>query len=320
MYVERAGSGLWEGAAATVTPAGRVIVRMGTNPHGQGHETIFAQIAADALQIDVADVTVEHGDSAVVPRGVGTFGSRSTTIGGSALVVTLEKIKSRVVQIAAHLLEAAPADIMWNDGRLHVRGAPDRSVTFRDVATAAHQLGRLPPGAEVGLSASGTFALAGPVFPFGAYAAAVEVDVETGEVRVARLVSVDDAGRIINPLLAEGQVVGAMAQGLAQVFWEEASYAEDGQALFGSFAEYALPRAEWMPPVESALMETPSPLNPLGAKGIGEAGTIGTPAAVANAVMDALAPYGVHHVDFPLTPQRIWQAIRASGRTPSARP
>lgn len=320
MYVERAGSGLWEGAAATVTPAGRVIVRIGSNPHGQGHETIFAQIAADVLQIDVADVTVQHGDSAVVPRGVGTFGSRSTTIGGSALVVTLEKIKSRAVQIAARLLEAAPADIAWEDGRLHVRGAPDRSVTFREVAAAAHQLGRLPHGAEIGLSASGTFALPGPVFPFGAYAAAVDVDVETGEITVERLVAVDDAGRIINPLLAEGQVVGAVAQGLAQALWEEAVYTEDGQALFGSFAEYALPRAEWLPAIQTALTETPSPLNPLGAKGIGEAGTIGVPGAIANAVMDALASHGVHHLDFPFTPQRIWQALRASGRTPSAQP
>jgi carbon-monoxide dehydrogenase large subunit len=315
MYVERAGSGLWEGAAATVTPAGRVIVRIGSNPHGQGHETIFAQIAADVLQIDVADVTVEHGDSAVVPRGVGTFGSRSTTIGGSALVVTLEKIKSRAVQIAAHLLEAAPADIAWEGGRLHVRGAPDRSVTFRDVAAAAHQIGRLPRGAEIGLSASGTFALPGPVFPFGAYAAAVGVDVETGEISVERLVAVDDAGRIVNPLLAEGQVIGAVAQGVAQAFWEEAAYTEDGQALFGSFAEYALPRAEWMPAVRSALMETPSPLNPLGAKGIGEAGTIGAPAAVANAVMDAVARYGIGHLDMPLTPQKVWRALRAAAAT-----
>jgi carbon-monoxide dehydrogenase large subunit len=320
MYVERAGSGLWEGAAATVTPAGRVIVRIGSNPHGQGHETIFAQIAADALQIDAADVTVEHGDSAVVPRGVGTFGSRSTTIGGSAVFVVLEKIAARVKEIAAHLLEASSADIVWENGRLHVRGAPERALTLRDVAAAAYQPGRLPPGGDLGLSASGTFALPGPVFPFGAYAATVAVDVETGEISVEGFVAVDDAGRIINPLLAEGQVVGAVAQGLGQAFWEEAVYADDGQAVTASFAEYAMPRAMSVPSVQSELLETLSPLNPLGAKGIGEAGTIGTPSAIANAVMDALAPYGVRHLDFPLTPQKIWRALRASGRTPPARP
>lgn len=319
LYVERAGSGLWEGAAATVTPAGRVIVRIGSNPHGQGHETTFAQIAADALQIDVADVTVEHGDSAVVPRGVGTFGSRSTTIGGSAVLVVVGKIAARAKEIAAHLLEASPADIVWDGGRLHVRGAPERALTLRDVAAAAYQPGRLPPGAELGLAASGTFALPGPVFPFGAYAAVVEVDPETGEISVERFVAIDDAGRIVNPLLAEGQVIGAVAQGLGQSFWEEAVYTDDGQAVSASFAEYALPRAVSVPPVLSELMETPSPFNPLGAKGIGEAGTIGAPGAIANAVMDALASRGVRHLDFPFTPQKIWQALRAPGQTPPAR-
>lgn len=324
LYVERAGSALWEAAAATVTPAGRVIVRLGSNPHGQGHETIFAQIAAEMLQVDLADVTVQHGDSAVVPRGVGTFGSRSTTIGGSALVTALEKIKGQTVRIAAHLLEAAPGDIAWEDGRLHVKGAPDRAVTLREVAAAAYQPGRLPPGTELGLQASGTFALRSPVFPFGAYAARVEVDPETGEVAVRRFVAVDDAGRIVNPLLAEGQVAGAVAQGLGEAFWEEVVHTDDGQAVTDTFTEYALPRAVSLPVVQSELMETPSPLNPLGAKGIGEAGTIGTPAVIANAVLDALAPLGIRHLDVPLTPQKIWQALRgvqtSPGRSPPYRP
>jgi carbon-monoxide dehydrogenase large subunit len=311
LYVERAGSGLWESAAVDVTPAGRAVVRTGSNPHGQGHETIFAQIAAEMLQLDLADITVEHGDSAVVPRGVGTFGSRSTTIGGSALVVTLEKIKARVLRLAAHLLEASPADLMWEDGRVYVRGAPERFLTLRDVASAAYQPGRVPRGEELGLSAASTFTLPGPVFPFGAYAAAVSVDVETGAVTVENLVAVDDAGRIVNPLLAEGQVLGAVAQGLGEVFWEIVAYTEDGQAVSTSFAEYPIPRAASLPPVQSVLGETPSPLNPLGAKGIGEAGTIGTPAAVANAVMAALASRGVRHIDLPLTPQKVWQALHA---------
>jgi len=320
LYVERAGSGLWESAAVHVTPAGRTVVRTGSNPHGQGHETTFAQIAAEWLQVDLTDVTVEHGDSAVVPRGVGTFGSRSTTIGGSALVVTLEKIRARVVRLAAHLLEASVDDIAWEDGRLHVRGAPDRFLTLRDVASAAYQPGRVPPGEELGLSAASTFTLPGPVFPFGAYAAAVAVDEDTGEVTVEQLVAVDDAGRIVNPLLAEGQVLGAVAQGLGEALWEAVVYTEDGQAVSSSFAEYALPRAAWLPPMHSVLGETPSPLNPLGAKGIGEAGTIGTPAAVANAVMAALASRGVRHLDFPFTPQKVWQALRAEPRTRPARP
>ena len=310
LYVERAGSQLWESAAVAVAPSGRVVVRTGSNPHGQGHETTFAQIAADVLQVDPGTVTVEHGDSAVVPRGVGTFGSRSTTIGGSALVVTLEKIRTKAEAIAAHLLEAAAGDIEWSGGRLHVRGAPQRSVAFTEVAAAAYQPARLPRGLEMGLEASGIFSLPGPVFPFGAYGAVVEVDPDTGTVSLVQLAAVDDAGRIVNPLLAEGQVIGAVIQGLGQVFSEAFVYGDDGQALTASFADYALLRAADAPAVHSEFQETPSPFNPLGAKGIGEAGTIAAPPAVANAVMDALAPLGIRHVDFPFTPARIWEVIR----------
>lgn len=314
LYVERAGSGLWESAAVSVTPGGRVIVRTGSSSHGQGHETTFAQIAAEMLRVDLGEVTVEHGDSAIVPRGVGTFGSRSTAIGGSALVVTLDKIKTKASTIAAHLLEAAAEDIEWDGDRLHVRGAPQRGVTFREVAAAAYQPGRLPASIEMGLQATGVFALPGPVFPFGAYAAVVEIDADNGATRVLKLAAVDDAGRVVNPLLAEGQVIGATVQGLGQAFSESVVYAEDGQPLTASFMDYALLRAGDAPVVHSEFLETPSPLNPLGAKGIGEAGTIAAPAAVANAVMDALAPLGIRHVDFPFTPARIWELIRTSKR------
>ncbi len=312
LYVERAGGGLWESAAVSVTPAGRVVVRIGSTPTGQGHVTVFSQIAAEMLQVDLESITVEQGDSAVVPRGVGTFGSRSTTIGGSALVGALERVKSKAETIAAHLLEAAPQDIVWAGGRLHIRGAPDRGLTLAEVARAAYQPGRLPSGIEMGLDAQHIFRLSGPVFPFGVYGAVVEVDPQTGEVEVRRLIAVDDAGRIINPLLAEGQVIGAVAQGLGQAFYEEVIYGDDGQLLTTTFAEYALARAPHVPAVASEFLETPSPLNPLGAKGIGEAGTIAAPAAIANAVCDALAPLGIRHLDFPLTPQRIWQAISAA--------
>lgn len=311
VYVERAGSALWESAAVTVTPAGRVIVRIGSTPNGQGHVTIFSQIAADALQVNLEAVTVEQGDSAVVPRGVGTFGSRSTTIGGSALLRAVEKVRAKAMQIAAHLLEGRPDDIAWADGRLYVRGAPDRALTFPEVAAAAYQPGRLPEGIGMGLDALEIFRLPSPVFPFGAYGSVVEIDTMTGEIRLLRLVAVDDAGRIVNPLLAEGQVIGGSVQGLGEALIEEAVYGDDGQFLTTTFSEYGIPHAGQVPAVSSEFLETPSPLNPLGAKGIGETGCIATPAAVGNAVMDALAQRGIRHLDFPLTPRRVWEAITA---------
>lgn len=313
MYVERAGTLLWESAAASVAPSGRLVIRMGSTPQGQGHETTFAQIAADALELDLEAITVEHGDSAVVPRGVGTFGSRSTTVGGSALLVALEKIQAKAVRIAAHLLEAAPEDIQRDHGRYIVRGAPSRAVTFPEIAAAAYQPGRLPREIEMGLSATGVFALPGPVFPSGAYAAMVEIQRESGEVQVLKIVAVDDAGRIVNPLLAEGQVLGGIVQGLGETLVEEAVYDDGGQLITGTFGDYGIIRAVHAPHVVSEFIETPSPFNPLGAKGIGEAGAIATPAALANAVMDALAPLGVRHADLPLTPEKLWRLLRDHG-------
>ncbi|MBI3998463.1 MAG: molybdopterin-dependent oxidoreductase, partial [Armatimonadetes bacterium] len=312
LYVERAGGGLWESAAVIVNPSGRVVVRTGSNSHGQGHQTSFAQIAADLLGLTPEAVVVEQGDSAVVPRGVGTFGSRSTTIGGSALVVALEKIRAKATSIAARLLEAAPEDIAWDGDRLHVRGSPERAVTFAQVAAAAYDPARLR-GIELGLDASGYFALPGPVFPFGAYMAAVEVDRETGQLHVLRFVAVDDAGRIVNPMLAEGQVFGSTIQGLGEALIEEVRYDETGQLATGTFMDYGLPRATDVPPLQSEFMETPSPFNPLGAKGIGESGTIATPATIANAVADALAPLGVRHVDVPFVPAKLWRIMARAG-------
>lgn len=310
LYVERAGSQLWESAAVSVSPAGRVTAKLGSTSSGQGHETTFAQIAADALQINPDAVTVLQGDSAVVPRGVGTFGSRSVTIGGSALWTALERVKVKANRIAGVLLEAPVADLVWSDGRIHVRGAPDRGLTFAEIAAAAYQPAKLPAEVEMGLDAQAIFRLPGPVFPFGAYAAAVSVDPETGEISVLKFVAVDDAGRIVNPLLAEGQVIGAAVQGLGQSFVEQVAYGDDGQLLTATFSDYALLRAERAPVIHSEFLETQSPFNPLGAKGIGEAGAIATPAAVASAVHDALRLLGVRHLDFPFTPQRVWQAIR----------
>ena len=309
-YVERAGTGLWEAAAINVSPDGRVVARIGSTPHGQGHETTFAQIAADALGVPPDRITVEHGDSAVVPRGVGTFGSRSITCGGSALWVAAKKLEDKAARIAAHLLEAAPTDLARDGDRYAVRGAAARGVSFAEVAAAAYQPGRLPRDMELGLDATATFALPSPVFPSGAYVAVVEVEAETGAVRILSLVAVDDGGRIVNPFLAEAQVIGAVAQGIGEVFLEEAVFDETGQPLTTTFGEYAMPRAANTPPVHGVFVETLSPYNPLGAKGVGEAGSIAAPPAVANAVMDALAPLGIRHLDLPLRPERLWRAIR----------
>jgi carbon-monoxide dehydrogenase large subunit len=309
-YVERAGTGLWEAAAVTVAPDGRVVVRIGSTPQGQGHETTFAQIAAEALGVSPERITVEHGDSAIVPRGMGTFGSRSITCGGSALWVAAHKVVDKAARIAAHLLEAAPADLVREADRYAVRGAASRGVSFAEIAAAAYQPGRLPRDMELGLDAAATFTLPGPVFPSGAYVAVVEVEAETGAVRILALVAVDDAGRVINPFLAEAQVVGAVAQGIGETLFEEAVFDEAGQPLTTTFGEYAMPRAANTPPVHGVFVETLSPFNPLGAKGVGEAGSIAAPPAVANAVMDALAPLGITHLDLPLRPERIWRAIR----------
>ncbi|MBI2201837.1 MAG: molybdopterin-dependent oxidoreductase, partial [Armatimonadetes bacterium] len=260
-------------------------------------------------------VTVVQGDSAVVPRGVGTFGSRSTTIGGSALLTALERVKAKANRVAGALLEAPAADIVWSDGRIHVRGAPDRALTFTEVAAAAYQPAKLPADVEMGLDAQAVFRLSGLVFPFGAYAAVVDIAPDTGATSVVKLVAVDDAGRIVNPLLAEGQVIGAAVQGLGQSFVEQVVYGTDGQLLTATFADYALLRAERSPEILTEFLETPSPLNPLGAKGIGEAGSIATPAAIASAVLDALRPLGVRHLDLPFTPEKVWRAIRDADRT-----
>jgi len=314
-YIEPAGSQVWENAAVSVTPQGRVVIRTGSTAHGQGHDTTFAQIAAEALQIPLEAIAVEQGDSARLTKGMGTFGSRSITIGGSAVWGELEKVKGKMAKIAAHLLEAREGDIRWGGGRLYVHGMPARALAFQDVAAAAADPARLPPGIEPGLEASGTFSLAGMVYPFGAYVAVVEVEAATGLVRILKFVAVDDAGRIINPLLAEGQVIGAAVQGLGQALAEEVVYDEAGQLVTGTFADYALLHAAHTPRMESEFLETPSPLNPLGVKGIGEAGTVGAPPAMANAVIDALAPLGVTTIDLPLTQEKLWRLTRTA-RTP----
>ncbi|HWP35115.1 MAG TPA: molybdopterin cofactor-binding domain-containing protein [Thermodesulfobacteriota bacterium] len=304
------GGGLWESAIVRFHPSGKVNVLVGISPHGQGEETTFAQIVAHELGVPVDDVEVLHGDTDQTPMGWGTYGSRSTAVGGGALVVACRRIKDKARRLAAHLLEAAVDDVEYADGRFRVRGAPDRAKTIQEVALQANLAWNLPEGMEPGLEAQAFFDPPNFVFPFGAHLAVVEVDAETGEVRLVRYIAVDDCGRVINPMIVEGQVHGGIVQGVGQALWEGAAYDEHAQLLTGSMLAYAVPKAGFFPRFELGRTETPTAVNPLGVKGVGETGTIAATPAVYNAVMDALAPLGVKRVDMPLTPERIWRAIR----------
>ena len=321
MYVERAGggaagpAGLGETAAVSVGSDGRILLLSGSNAHGQGHETTFAQIVADVFEIHPDDVEVRQGDSADSPEGVGSFASRSVTIGGSAALIAAERVLDRAVGVAALVLETSPEDVEWTAGRASLRGAPERSVGLADLAAYVAEGHDLPPDLHAGLVEEATFMLQGPVFPSGAYAADVEIERETGEIRVRRIVAVDDAGRVVNPLLAHGQVLGATVQGLGQSLMEEVVHDEAGQPMATSFLQYAMPSTIEIPPIETEAIETRSPFNPLGAKGIGEGGAIGTPAAVANAVCQALAPLGIRHLDLPFTPEKVRRAILEAHRS-----
>jgi carbon-monoxide dehydrogenase large subunit len=308
-YVEICGFGPWESAMVRVEPSGAVSVFTGISPHGQGEETTFAQIVADELGADFDEVVVYHGDTANTPQGNGTMGSRSLVTGGSALLGAIQKVREKARRIAAHLLEAAVEDIEYADGKFRVKGAPDRALTLREIAAAAYG-GRLPADIEPGLEASDFFAPPDEVFPFGTHVCLVEVMPETGEVKILKYVSVDDCGPRVSPLLVEGQVHGGLAQGIAQALYEEIKYDAQGQLLTGTLMDYAVPRATMLPAYITDYTVTPTNLNPLGVKGIGEAATIGSTPTVANAVMDALEPFGIRHIDIPLTPQKVWMAIQ----------
>jgi carbon-monoxide dehydrogenase large subunit len=305
-------AGLWESAHVRVHPTGKITVFTGSHAHGQGHETTFAQLAADELGLPYEDVEIVHGDTAAVPFGMGTYGSRSAAVGGSAIYTSIQKIKEKGKKIAAHLLEANEADLDYADGKYFVKGSPGRNKTFQDVALMAYLAHNLPKGLEPGLEATSFWDPANFVFPFGAHVAVVEVDPDTGHVKLKRYVAVDDVGRVINPMIVEGMVHGGIAQGVAQALWEYASYDQGGQLVTGSMMDYALPKADELPSFETDRTVTPSPVNPMGIKGAGETGTIASTAAVANAVIDALAPLGITHIDLPLTPARIWAAVQSA--------
>ena len=310
-YIEPAALG-WESGSLKVERSGRVTAITGSSAHGQGHETTFAQIVADHLGVTPEDVVVVHGDTRSGPEGFGTFGSRSVALGGGALARVAGDVREKGRRIAAKLLEAADPDVVNVPGGFQVIGVPQRRVTWHQVAAAAYAGGAaLPAGETPGLEASTYFQPEGEVWSFGAVVCAVTIEGETGRLAIERLVWVDDAGTVINPLLAEGQLHGALAQGLGQTLYEAIAYDRDGQLLTGTLMDYAIPRADDVPPVELEKMHTPSPRNPLGAKGLGEAGCIAIPPAVVNAAVDALAPFGVAHLDMPLTPARLWAELRS---------
>ncbi len=304
------GGGLWESAIVRFHPSGKVHVMIGVSPHGQGEETTFAQIVADELGVAVEDVTVFHGDTSQSPQGWGTYGSRTTAVGGGALANAVKKIKDKAKIVAAHLLEASADDIDYADGKFFVKGSPAKAKTIQDIALMANVAWNYPKDLEPGLEASAFFDPPNFVYPFGAHIAVVDVDAETGEVALKRYVAVDDCGRVINPMIVEGQIHGGIVQGVGQALWEGAVYSDDGQLLTGTMMDYALPKAEHFPNFELGMTETTTTVNPLGVKGIGETGTIASTPAVYNAVMDALAPLGVEKVNMPLTPERVWRAIR----------
>jgi carbon-monoxide dehydrogenase large subunit len=310
-YVEICAFG-WERARVRVAPDGSAVVFSGTSPHGQGAASGFAQIVADRLGIPPDRVQVVHGDTLAVPSGMGTGGSRTLVVGGSAILRAADRVRKKMLRVAAHMLEVSTDDIEFRDGAIAVRGVPERALSVAEVAAAAHRPRRIPADLEPGLEESATFVIRESTFPFGAHLCVVEVDPDTGDVRVLRYVSVDDCGVVINPMLVEGQIHGGIAQAMGQALLEEVAYDASGQPLQPTLADYPLPRALHLPRIETHRTVTPSPTNPLGAKGVGEAGTIGATPAFANAVVDALEPFGVRHLDMPLRPERIWRALQQS--------
>ena len=304
-------AGGWESATVKIEPGGTVTVMTGSSPHGQGEETTFAQIAADELGVGIDDVLVLHGDTAIVQYGIGTFGSRGTALGGTAMFYAIQELKEKIKKYGAMLLGSE--DVTFANGAC-VDNKTGKSVPLAQIATASYRALTLPPKTEPGLVATYFWEPPNFTFPFGAHIVITEVDKDTGAIALKRYVAVDDCGKIINPLIVDGQVHGGVAQGLGQALWEQAVYDDTGQLITGELMDYAIPKASNMPWIESSHTETPSPVNPLGVKGVGEAGTIGCSPAVVNSVVDALSPLGVRHIDMPMTPEKIWKLVQAGGK------
>jgi carbon-monoxide dehydrogenase large subunit len=305
-------AGGWESATVKIEPSGKVTVMTGASPHGQGEETTFAQITADELGVGIDDILVVHGDTAVVQYGIGTFGSRGTAVGGAALYYAIQELKEKIKKYGAMLLETD--DVSFANG-VCVDNKTGKTLPLAQIARASYRAMKLPPNTEPGLVATYFWEPPNFTFPFGAHIVVSEVDRDTGAIELKRYVAIDDCGKIINPLLVDGQVHGGVVQGLGQALWEQAVYDDTGQLITGELMDYALPKASNIPWIETGHTETPSPVNPLGVKGVGEAGTIGCSPAVVNSVVDALSPLGVRHIDMPLTPEKIWNLIQTGGKS-----
>ena len=305
-----AGVGGFESATVRIEPSAKVTVFTGASPHGQGQETSFAQIAADELGVTFEDVVVVHGDTDKVQYGIGTFGSRGTAVGGTAVYKALQTLKDKVAKIAAFMLEIGEDDLIWGDSGLSSKSDPSKVVTLAEVSARAHDpADGMPEGVDPGLATTAFFHPENFTYPFGTHICLVDVCAETGEATLLRYIAVDDVGRVINPMLVEGQIIGGIVQALGQAMMEEGIYDEGGQLATGELMDYAIPRAKDVPEIVVDRTETPSPVNPLGVKGCGEAGTIGATPAIVNAVVDALSPFGIKHLEMPLRPERIWRAI-----------
>ncbi|MBW3632217.1 MAG: xanthine dehydrogenase family protein molybdopterin-binding subunit [Chloroflexi bacterium] len=305
------GAGLWESAEVRVYLTGKVSVTTGSLPHGQGHETTFAQLVSDQLGIPYEDIEIEHSDTKGTPFGFGSYGSRSLAVGGTAIYKSVEKVVEKAKLLAAHMLEAAPEDIVYENGKAWVKGSPDAVKTIQDIALQAHVAYDLPSGMEPGLEAVTYYDPPNCTFPFGTHVCVVEVDRDTGQVEIIRYVAVDDVGNVINPMIVDGQLHGGIAQGIAQALYEGAVYADNGELITATMNDYAIPKASMLPTYELDRTVTTTTVNPMGAKGAGEAGTIGSTPAVANAVVDALSHLGVRHLDMPYTPERVWRAMQS---------
>ena len=304
-------AGGWESASVKVEPSGKVTILTGVKPQGQGEETTFAQVAADELGVDIDDIVVLHGDTSLVQYGIGTFGSRATAVGGTAVYFAIQELKKKIRKFGAMLLGS---DDVHFSGGLCMCNKTGKTVGLNEIAAASYRAMSLPPGETPGLQEMYFWEPPNFTFPFGAHLAVTEIDNDTGRVEVKRYIAVDDCGRIINPLIVDGQVHGGVVQGLGQALFEQAVYDEQGQLITGELTDYAIPKATMTPRIESEHTETPTPVNPLGVKGVGEAGTIGASPAIVNSVVDALSPLGVRHLDMPLTPEKIWRILQQGGQ------
>ncbi len=311
-------TGGWEHGQVTVERDGRITATTGASPHGQGNETTFAQMLADQFSVPIEHITILHGDTGIVKQGIGTFGSRSQAVAGTALHLAGGKVKKKMAQFAAAMLEASEDDIVFENGMVGVKGAPASAKPFAAIAGYAYVPVPLPAGMEPGLSDEAFFEPANNTYPFGCHISMLEIDRETGEPKLLKLFAVDDAGNLINPLIVEGQIHGGLAQGIGQAMIEEAVYNEDGQLMTGSFMDYAMPRATDFPRFEMSNTVTPTPSNPLGAKGVGEAGTLGSTPCIVSAAVDALSGFGVKHIDMMLRPEKLWRIINAAPSAASA--